>query len=149
MELVQECIIRASLYEPQPVGAGPIGTRVHYGISGGVIEGERLNGKVLSGGEWALIGPDGCLRVDVRMQVQTHDDAHIYIQYVGVLELNEAAQNALEQGTGTEFGDQYFYTNPRMETGDERYSWVNRTFFIGEGRLLPDSTVEYRVWRPT
>ena len=148
MQLVQECIIRASLHEPQSVGAGPNGTRVHYGIADGVIEGERLNGKVLSGGEWALIGPDGCLRPDVRMQVQTHDDAHIYIQYLGILEMNETVQNALAQGTGTEFGDQYFYINPRMETGDERYSWINTTFFVGEGRLLPDSQVEYRVWRP-
>ena len=49
---------------------------------------------------------------------------------------------------GTDFGDQYFFTNPRMETGDPRYAWVNTTFFIGEGRILPGLGVEYRVWRP-
>jgi hypothetical protein len=67
---------------------------------------------------------------------------------VGLLEANEAVQGALANGTGTEFGDQYFYTNPRIETGDERYAWLNTTFFIGEGRILPDLGVEYRVWRP-
>ncbi|MDP5070266.1 MAG: DUF3237 domain-containing protein [Congregibacter sp.] len=148
MQLVHEFTIRAKLHEPQPVGQGPIGTRVHYGIAGGIVEGERLNGKVLSGGEWALIGPDGFLRVDVRLQVQTHDDAHIYVQYLGLLGMNEAVQHALGNGLGTEFDDQDFYTNPRLETGDERYAWVNTTFFVGEGRLLPDSGVEYRVWRP-
>jgi hypothetical protein len=95
-----------------------------------------------------LIGPDGFLRVDVRFQVETHDGAFLYIQYTGLLEANEAVQGALANGTGTEFSDQYFYTNPRIETGDERYAWLNTTFFIGEGRILPDLGVEYRVWRP-
>ena len=49
---------------------------------------------------------------------------------------------------GTDFGEQYFFTNPRIETGDERYAWVNTTFFIGEGHILPGLGVEYRVWRP-
>lgn len=30
----------------------------------------------------------------------------------------------------------------------ERYAWVNPTFFVGEGRVLPGLGVEYRVWRP-
>ncbi|WOJ97047.1 DUF3237 domain-containing protein [Congregibacter brevis] len=148
MQLIHEFTIRANLYEPNPVGAGPIGTRMHYGIAKGTVEGERLNGEVLSGGEWALIDAQGCLRVDVRMQVKTHDDAHIYVQYVGLLGLNETVQNALANGLGTEFEDQHFYVNPRLETGDERYAWVNSTFFVGEGRLRPNAGVEYRVWRP-
>ena len=61
-------------------------------------------------------------------------------------ELNEVVQGALESGTGTDFGDQYFLTNPRIETGDERYAWANTTFFIGEGHILPGLGVENRVW---
>lgn len=148
MNLVQEFTIKIELKQPLPVGAGPIGTRMYYDVIGGEVTGDRISGKLLSGGEWALIGPDGFLRVDVRCQVETHDGAYLYIQYVGFLELNEAVQAALENGTGTDFGDQYFFTNPRIETGDQRYAWVNNTFFVGEGRIVPDSSVEYRVWRP-
>ena len=148
MKLVQECSFTATLKPPLPIGAGPIGTRMYYDVSGGDVTGERLRGKVLGGGEWALIGPDGFLRIDVRLQVETHDGAYIYIQYVGLLGLNDAVQRALETGGGTDYGDQYFFTNPRMETGDARYAWVNTTFFIGEGRILPGLGVEYRVWRP-
>jgi Protein of unknown function (DUF3237) len=147
MNLIQECTFKGTLKEPLPVGAGPIGTRMFYEVTGGEVTGERLRGKVLGGGEWALIGPDGFLRVDVRVQVETHDGAFIYIQYLGLLELNEAVQRALQTSGQTEYGDQYFHTNPRMETGDARYAWVNTTFFIGEGRVLPGA-VEYRVWRP-
>ena len=148
MKLVQEFAFKAMLKPPVPIGAGPIGTRMYYELTGGEVEGERLRGKVLGGGEWALIGPDGYLRVDVRAQVETQDGAFLYVQYVGLLEMNPAVQGAIENGTGTEFSDQHFYTNPRIETGDARYSWVNTTFFIGEGRILPGLGVEYRVWRP-
>lgn len=148
MKLVQECTFTAMLKPPVPIGPGPIGTRMYYDVLSGEVTGDRLRGKVLGGGEWALIGPDGFLRIDVRLQVETHDGAHLYIQYVGLLGLNEAVQRALETGGGTDYGDQYFFTNPRMETGDPRYAWVNTTFFIGEGRIRPALGVEYRVWRP-
>lgn len=84
----------------------------------------------------------------MRLQVETHDGAFLYMQYTGLLETNEAVQGALANGTGTEFGEQAFYTNPRIETGDERYAWLNTTFFIGQGHLLPDLGVEYRIFRP-
>ena len=148
MNLVQEFTVSAMLKPPLPIGDGPIGTRMYYDVIGGEIRGDRLRGAVLGGGEWALIGPDGFLRVDVRLQAETHDGAHLYIQYSGLLGLNETVQGALARGAGTDFGEQYFFTNPRIETGDERYAWLNTTFFIGEGRLLPGLGVEYRVWRP-
>ena len=148
MNLVQEFTCDATLKQPLPVGPGPIGTRMYYDVTAGKIIGERIRGKVLGGGEWGLVGPDGFLRVDVRLQVETHDGAHLYIQYLGLLELNEAVKTALSNSTGTNYDDQYFYTNPRIETGDERYAWVNTTFFIGEGHILPNNSIEYRVWRP-
>ncbi|MEO0871318.1 MAG: DUF3237 family protein, partial [Pseudomonadota bacterium] len=44
------------------------------------------------------------------------------------------------------FGDHYFYTNPRLETGDPRYAWVNTTFFVGQGRATKEG-VAYRISR--
>jgi len=148
MKLVHEFTLSAQLKPPLPIGPGPIGTRMYYDVTSGEMSGDRLHGRLLGGGEWALVGPDGFLRVDVRLQAETHDGAHLYIQYSGLLGLNAAVQAATERGTGTDYGDQYFFTNPRIETGDARYAWVNTTFFIGEGRILPDLGVEYRVWRP-
>jgi hypothetical protein len=147
MKLVQEMTFRASLKPPVPIGAGPIGTRIFYEIDGGEVVGDRVRGKILGGGEWALIGPDGYLRVDVRAQVETHDGAFLYVQYVGLLEMNAAVQNATATGGDTDFADQNFYTNPRIETGDPRYAWLNTTFFIAEGRIAAPG-VEYRIWRP-
>lgn len=148
MNWVHEFTYSAMLKPPLPVGPGPIGTRMYFEVSGGEITGERLRGVLHGGGEWALIGPDGFVRIDVRLQGTTHDGANLYIQYSGLLEFNEAVQNALANAEGTDFDDQYFYTNPRIETGDDRYAWLNTTFFVGRGHLIPGSGVEYRVWRP-
>lgn len=148
MKLVQEFTLSATLKPPLPIGPGPIGTRMYYEVTGGELSGERLRGSVLGGGEWALIGPDGFLRIDVRLQLRTHDGAHLYVQYRGLLEMNDAVLGSLATGAGTAYGDQYFFTNPRLETGDARYAWVNTTFFVGEGHVLPGLGVEYRVWRP-
>ncbi len=148
MNLIHEFTLSATLEDPLPVGEVPTGTRIFFGVKEGQIEGERINAKLLGGGEWALLGPDGYIRLDVRLQAQTDDGALLYAQYTGLLQFNEAVQAALANGEGTDFDNTYFYSNPRIETGDERYAWLNTTFFIGEGRITPNQGVEYRVWRP-
>ena len=54
MKLVQEFTFNAALKQPLPVGAGPIGTRMYYDVTGGAVIGDRIRGKLLGGGEWAL-----------------------------------------------------------------------------------------------
>ena len=150
MELVHEFTYRAELKPPVPVGAGPFGDRAIFEVKGGdEVTGERLRGRMLTGGgDWLLTGPDGIGRLDVRATIETHDGAFIYVQYFGVLVFNEAVMAALGGERSTDYEEQYFRTTPRLETGDERYAWVNKTFFIGQGHLLPGLGVEYRVWRP-
>lgn len=77
------------------------------------------------------------------------DGAFIYVQYPGVLEMNERVQAAMGAAEATEFSDQYFRTSPRFETGDERYAWLTQAVFVGEGRVYPGLAVEYRVFRLT
>jgi Protein of unknown function (DUF3237) len=43
-------------------------------------------------------GPDGFLRVDVRLQVETHEGVFLYVQYTGLLEMNKAVQAATSGG---------------------------------------------------
>ncbi len=93
------------------------------------------------------LGPDGFGRIDVRAQIETDDGAFIFLHYPGLLEMNDAIQTALADATGTDYTDHYFRTTPRFETGDERSSWLNRSVFIGEGRVLEGFGVEYRVFR--
>ena len=138
---------RGDLKPPVNVGAGPAGSRQIFDVTGGSLEGPRLKGRLLpSGADWMLIGPDGVGRLDVRGTFETDDGAHIYVQYHGILMLNDKVAQALAGGGELEYGDTYFFTAPRFETGDERYAWLNSMVTIGEGRLLPNA-VEYRVYQ--
>lgn len=151
-ELVHEFTYLADLDPPIFCGngPGPYGQRAIVGVRGGTVEGDRVKGILLPGGaDWALIGADGYLKIDVRIAIQTHDGAVIYGYYHGFLEVTPAIMSVIGGGpTPTEFEDQYLRTSPRLETGDERYAWVNNTLFVSEGRLLPGQ-VEYRVYRVT
>ncbi len=147
-ELVEEFRFHADV-DVVVVGPGPFGQRAVATITGGELSGERLEGSLVgAGADWGLLGPDGFLRVDVRTTLRTVDDAHVYFQYTGLLEMTPAfvALNAGED-VATEFGDQYYFTTFALETGDERYAWVNHTLFLGQGRFLAGPRVEYRVYR--
>ena len=138
---------KADLKPPVEVGDGPLGTRQIYDVTGGSFEGPRLKGRVLaSGGDWLLMGSDGVGRLDVRAALETHDGARIYVQYYGVLVPNEAVAKALAGGGETQYGDTYFMTQPRFETGDPNYAWLNSVVAVAEGRAL-SSAVEYRVYQ--
>jgi uncharacterized protein DUF3237 len=147
-KLVQELGYNADLVLDE-VGSGPFGRRVVANVTGGTIEGDRIKGTIVgAGADWLLVGEDGFGRLDVRATFKTHDGAAIYVQYHGVIEVTEDIAAILGGASeSVNFGDQYFFTNPRLETGDERYQWVNQTQFIGEGRLVAGPTVEYRVYR--
>lgn len=150
MELVHEFTFTARLADAVPVGAGPFGVRRIREVTGGEVTGERIRGTIGTGGaDWVLVGPDGWGRLDVRLTIHTHDGAHLYVQYPGVIEYTDAALAANAGERSSDYGEHYFRTTPRLETGDERYAWVNRTVFVGEGRLHPGPVVEYRVHRLT
>ena len=118
--------ITAELQRPvRNAGDGPYGTRYLFLVTGGSFEGPRLKGKVWAGGgDWALRGPDGVGRLDVRVTFETDDGALIYVQYYGVNRPDEDRPVA-QPGATSEYGDAYFMTAPRFETGDERYAWLN------------------------
>lgn len=150
MELAHEMTYHAMLRPPMPVGDGPFGTRLFFDVVDGQVDGPRIKGTFVgAGGDWILVGPDGFGRLDVRAQIETHDGAFIYVQYHGLVHMNDVVQAAMASASATSFEDQYFRTAPRFETGDERYQWLNQSVFVGEGRIIEGFGVEYRVYRVT
>lgn len=146
MELKPLLTMRDTVKDPVDIGDGPHGQRMILDITGGSFTGEKLSGSILSsGGDWILVDDSGVAHLDVRITLKTEDDALIYMQYHGVLIMNEAVNEALAGGKPTEFGDTYFMTQPRFETGDERYQWLNNIVAIGEGRVLHNAA-EYRIY---
>ena len=150
MDMVHEMTYQAMLRPPLVIGDGPFGSRMYFDVIEGKVEGERIRGRFVGGGgDWLLAGADGFGRLDVRAQIETDDGAFVYLQYHGVVEMNDTMQAAMGSAVSTEFADQYFRTAPRFETGDPRYAWLNQSVFVAEGRLYPGFGVEYRVYRLT
>lgn len=146
MQLEYLMTYRADLKEPQTIGKAQFGTRAIYDVTGGTFEGPKLKGKILpSGGDWILLDDNGVGRLDVRATFETDDGAQIYVQYFGIVVMNPEAAAA---GQETQFGDTYFMTQPRFETGDDRYQWLNNIVVVGEGRTLPHA-VEYKLYQLT
>lgn len=146
MKLEYLCTFRAELGDTARLGATPVGERLIADISGGTFEGPRMRGTLKhSGADWAVVGPDGVARLDVRATFETDDGALIYVQYHGLLEMNEAVGAALAKGGDTQIGDAYFFSQPRFETSDERYAWLNKIVTVGEGRFA-GGAVEYKVY---
>jgi len=147
MRLVPLMTLRATLRQPADiVGATPLGVRGIAEVTGGSFVGERLRGTVVTpGADWYLMDANGLLTVDVRATLRTDDEAFIFAQYFGRLHFNEAARNAMAAGVALGFGDTYFMTQPRFETGHPKYVWLNGIVPVAEGRLTADG-VEYRVF---
>lgn len=129
---------------PEAVGRVPGGERVIVTVTGGAFEGPRLKGTIMpTGGDWVLSN-DGVIRLDVRATLQTDDGAYVYVQYFGI-KRPEEGKAAAEPGGATEYGQEYFMTSPRFETGDERYAWLNGLVTVAEGKAIPGG-VAYRVY---
>ena len=151
-KLIHEFTYVATVGEPHEVGVGPLGHRQYFEMKTGVVAGPRLNGKLLgSGGDWMLVGTDGFMRMDVRIQIGTDDGAVICAHYFGPAEMNQKTAQAFSTGSPTEFADQVNRSHWLLETGDPRYAWVNQAVFVGEGRFRPAGPgvmgFEHRVYR--
>lgn len=152
MRLEHEFTYRTAVNGPHVVGDGPFGTRHHYDMTDGEVEGPRLRARSSGDGtDWMLVGADGFLRMDVRMQLVTDDGAVLLVRYHGPAEANDRLQQAIEAGEETSFDDQRIRTVWQIESGDCRYAWVNQAVFVGEGRVCPTFSgrpgFEHRVYR--
>ena len=152
MRLEHEFTYRTAVIGPHIVGDGPLGCRHCYEMIDGVVEGARLNGRTLgSGADWMLVGDDGVIRMDVRIQLRTDDGATLLVWYDGPARFSEQMRAALAEGKSTEFEDQAIRTAWRLECGDPRYAWVNEAIFVGEARVLPAGSgrpgFEHRIYR--
>ena len=77
--------LRLNVATTQDIGAAPHGVRVTFPIAGGSFDGDRLRGKVLSGGDdWTVKRTDGVVELDLRITLETDDAALILMTFEGI-----------------------------------------------------------------
>jgi hypothetical protein len=123
-----------TLAPPQELGDTPQGRRRIIGITGGRFSGERLAGRVLPGGaDWQVIRADGVADLDARYTLETGDGALIYVRNRGYRHGPADVLKKLSLGEAVDPSLYYMRTTPSFETGDPRYSWLNRMVCVASG----------------
>ena len=126
----------------QRLGSGPHGTRSIVPVTGGNFEGPRLRGKVLAGGaDWLLLRSDDVLELDLRITLETDDQALIYMSFQGLRHGPPEVFAAIARGEVVDPTSYYFRTLPRFETSTERYEFLNRIVTVGVGETRPGAAV--------
>ncbi len=135
MQLEHLMDLTGRLYDPWlDAGAGPYGIRYIYNAADGTFEGLRLKGRLLpGGGDWPLAEPNGTMRLDIRIALESDDGAIIYVQNQGVWR-SDPTNAPPAEGAPADFGQMYLMSTPRFETGDERYQWLNDYVYVAEGK---------------
>lgn len=125
----------------------PIGTRLTFVTTGGVLDGPRLRGEILpGGGDWLVVGSDGVGQVDVRATLRSHDGALIHYEARGVIKIPVDGMDRLAAGEVLAFDETYVRTTPSFQTADERYAWLNEVVAVGYNILSPNH-IDYRVYQ--
>ena len=123
-----------TLAAPQELGEAPHGRRRIIPITGGLVTGERVNGRVLAGGaDWQIVRTDGVAELDARYTIETADGALIYVANRGVRHGPAEVLRKLAAGEPVDPALYYMRTTPWFETGDARYAWLNRIVCVATG----------------
>jgi len=101
-------------------------------VTGGTFSGPQLRGTVLDGGADWITQVSGRSSLDVRITLQTDDDAMIYMTYKGII-------NRTESGL-------YWRVTPLFSTASEKYDWLNHIVCVGKNKQIPDK-VGYDIFR--
>ena len=135
------CDLEVELGPVREMGPGRGGLRRIIPIIGGRVTG-KVSGRVLSiGADWQTTLADGSSDIDTRYAFETEDGAVIEIVNKGARHGPPDVLQALGRGEDVEPALYYFRTAARLETGDPRYDWVNRTIFVGTGRRLASAVL--------
>jgi hypothetical protein len=137
--------MHVNLQPAQPIPT-PVGTRMTFITTGGVIDGPKLRGELLpGGGDWLIVGSDGTGRVDVRATLRTHDGALIHYESRGIIKVPADGVQRLAEGEVLPFEETYVRTTPKFETSDERYAWLSEVVAVGYNILSPNH-IDYRIY---
>jgi len=140
-ELSHFCDLEVELGPVREMGPGRGGTRRIIPIIGGRVTG-KVSGRVLSlGADWQTTLADGSSDIDTRYAFETEDGAVIEIVNKGARHGPPEVLQALARGEDVDPALYYFRTAARLETGDPRYAWINRTIFVGTGRRLASAVL--------
>src|SRR5262245_35404481 len=139
-------VFQIEVKPPSIIGATPGHDRRVGEITGGRFEGERLRGKILSGGsDWQSLRNDGTITINVRLVMETDDAALIGMTYLGMRHGPKEAMDRMARGENVSPSEYYMRVSPYYETASEKYGWLNRIVSVAYGHRMQGGAI-YQVF---
>ena len=139
-------VFQIEVKPPSIVGATPGYDRRIGEIAGGRFEGERLRGRILSGGsDWQSLRADGATTLNVRLVMQTEEGELIAMRYKGVRHGPKEVLDRIARGESVNPSEYYMRATPYFETASETYGWLNRVVSVAYGHRVAGGAI-YQVF---
>ena len=139
-------IFQIEVKPPSVIGATPGYDRRIGEITGGRFEGERMHGRILSGGsDWQALRADGTTTLNVRLIMETDDGALIGTTYLGMRHGPKEVMERIARGEKVSPSEYYMRATPYYETASEKYGWLNRIVSVAYGHRMAGGAI-YQVF---
>jgi hypothetical protein len=139
-------IFQIEVKPPMVIGATPGYDRRVGEIAGGRFEGEKLRGRILSGGsDWQSLRSDGTITLDVRLVMETDDGALIGMRYRGMRHGPKEVMDRMSRGEKVSPSEYYMRATPYCETAADKYGWLNRLVSVAYGHRVQGGAI-YQVF---
>ena len=139
-------IFQIEVKPPSIIGATPGHDRRIGEITGGRFEGERLSGRILSGGsDWQSLRADGTTTLNVRLVMETNDGELIGMTYLGMRHGTKEVMERIARGEKVSPSEYYMRATPYYETSSQKYGWLNRIVSVAYGHRMAGGAI-YQVF---
>lgn len=141
--------IEAQIASPRAAGAGPEGERLHIPITGGLVSGPRLTGRILPGGsDWPVIGQDGHSRIAAHYTIEAEDGTLIYVVNRGLRVSSPEVLADLRAGRSVAPDQFYMRGAPVFDAPNGPHRWLSESLFVCS--LAPrNGNIEIDVYQVT
>jgi hypothetical protein len=126
--------IEADVGEIQRFGNTPYGERRVIDITGGLVHGRRLSGRILPGGtDRQIIRTDGVTDLTARYSIATDSGGLVLVNSDGLRHGPPEVLAAIARGEPVSPDSYYFRSVMRFETSDPACNWLNRIIALATG----------------
>jgi hypothetical protein len=125
--------VHAEVADIRHFGRTPYGDRRVIDITGGRVEGPKLNGRILPGADWQIVLPDGTADLTARYGIETDTGARVLVRSDGLRHGPPDVLAAIARGDTIAPDRYYFRTVMRFEAADPAVDWLNRIIAIARG----------------
>lgn len=123
-------------------GPGALGSRRHIQITGGLVEGPEIQGRILPGGsDWALTRPDGSAIVDAHYSILIDGAIPVYVHNRGLRVSTPEVSERLLRGDAVEPNEYYFRSTPVFDAPLGRLEFLNDHVFAARCERRANTTI--------